>query len=330
MISGRRILITGSSGYLGRAIVRMLLAQPALEVLVGVDIRPSPALTRQRDARLRLVVADVADPLDHLLQEYRIDTVLHAAFVLRPSHNLRRMRQTNIEGTRQILRACSACGVEHLLYISSASVYGFVPQQTAPFRETAPLNPMAGFMYAEHKAESDRLVQNTRSNGLIAAITVLRPSFIIGGESDNPLYEHLSRRLVLLPDRMSSLQLTHIDDFCSAVLLVLERRANESYNLGAAGCLSPLQMVQRLHGRAILFPQPLLHVCNDIAWNLRARWITNCPSSAISSLEGYWLVNSEKIESQMSFSFRYDTEQSFDSWVRERLRQRYESRFGIR
>jgi UDP-glucose 4-epimerase len=309
----------------------MLLAQPDLEILIGVDIRPSAALTRLGDPRLRLIAADVADPIDSLLREYRIDTVLHAAFVLRPSHDLRRMRRTNVEGAGQILRACSACRVQHLIHVSSASVYGFLPQQTTLFRETDPLKPKTGFTYAEHKAESDHLVQDARKQGLIETITVLRPSFIIGGESDNPLYEHLSRRFVFLPARMSSLQLTHIDDLCAAVLRVLERRPNENYNLGAPGCLSPLQMVQRMHGsgRAIILPQTILHACNDIGWALRARWLTNWPSSAISSLEGYWLVSSEKIETQMALSFRYDTEMAFDSWVQERLRLRYLSRFGV-
>lgn len=328
MTSGRRILITGSSGYLGRTFVRTLLAQPDLELLIGVDIRPSAALTQLKDPRLRLIRADVADPIDHLLREYRIDTVLHAAFVLRPSHDLHRMRRTNVEGTRQILRACSACGVSHLLHLSSASVYGFLPHQTMPFVETDALNPQTGFTYAEHKAEGDHLVQEARSQLSIETITVFRPSFIIGGESDNPLYEHLSRRFVFLPSRMSSLQLTHIDDLCAAVLRVLERRPNENYNLGAPGAFSPLQMVQRLHSRAILLPPRLLHACNDIGWVLRARWLTNWPSSAISSLEGYWIVSSEKLERQMNLSFRYDTETAFDSWVCERLRRRYHSRFG--
>ena len=330
MTSARRILITGSSGYLGRTIVRALLAQPDLELLIGVDIRRSDALTQLGDPRLRFFVADVADPVDHLLHEYRIDTVLHAAFVLRPSHDLQRMRRTNVEGTRQILRACSECAVTHLVHLSSASVYGFLPHQTVPYRETDAINPQRGFTYAEHKAEGDHLVQEARDHGLIETITVLRPSFIIGGESDNPLYDHLSRRFVFLPLQMSSLQLTHIDDLCTALLRLLERRPNENYNLGAPGCLSPLQMVQRLHGRPILLPQRLLHACNDVGWTLRAQWLTNWPSSAISSLEGYWLVSSEKLERQMNLSFQYDTESAFDSWVGERLRLRYQSRFGVR
>jgi UDP-glucose 4-epimerase len=238
------------------------------------------------------------------------------------------MRRTNVEGTRQILRACSAYRVPHLIHLSSASVYGFLPQQTTPFRETDALNPKTGFTYAEHKAESDHLVQDARSQGSIETITVFRPSFVIGGETDNPLYEHLLRRIVFLPARMSSLQLTHIDDLCAALLRVLERRPNENYNLGAPGSLSPLQMVQRLRGRAIILPQTILHACNDIGWVLRAGWLTNWPSSAISSLEGYWLVSSEKIENQMNLTFRYDTETAFDSWVRERRRLRYQSRFG--
>lgn len=329
-MNGRRVLITGASGYLGRAIARTLLNQPGLETLVGVDIRRLPALTGCNDSRLHFVTADVTDPLDHILRRYCIDTVIHAAFVLRPSHDLGRMVRTNIEGTRQVLRSSSACGVQHLLYLSSASVYGFVPQQTALLRETDPLKPHPGFIYAEHKAESDLLVHQARRDASVPTITVLRPSFIIGRDSDNPLYEHLTRRVVFLPNPMSSLQLTHIDDLCSAVLLLLHRRPNDTYNFAAPGCLSPLQMVQRLHGRPILLPHRILHVCNQVAWNLRASWLTNAPSTAISSLEGYWLVSSERIQSQMSFRFRYNTETAFDSFLQERARLRYEQRFGSR
>lgn len=322
-----RILITGSSGYLGRAIVQALLGQAVVELIVGVDIRSSPVLSTLCAPRLLLVTGDVADPLDHILREHRINTVIHAAFILRPSHDLRRMRRTNVEGTRNLLRACAACSVDHLLYLSSASVYGFVPQQTALLTEADSLNPHAGFAYAEHKAEADRLVHDARSLGSIPAVSVLRPSFIIGGDNDNPLYEHLSRRLVFLPRLMSSLQLTHIDDFCSAVTLLLKQRANDTYNLGAPGALTPLQMVERLHGRAVLVPQALLHVCNQVAWGLRARWVTNAPSNALSSLEGYWLISSDKIRAQLGFQFTRNSHQAFDSLAQQHARLRYEQRF---
>lgn len=323
-----RILITGSSGYLGRAIVQTLLRQTEVELIVGVDLRSSPALLKLRDPRLLLVTADIADPLDDLLREHSIDTVIHAAFILRPSHDLLRMRRTNIEGTRSLLRACAACSVGHLLYLSSASVYGFVPQQTTLLTEADSLNPHPGFPYAEHKAEADRLMHDARSLGSIPAVAVLRPSFIIGGDNDNPLYEHLARRLVFLPRPMSSLQLTHIDDLCSAVILLLNHRANGTYNLGAPGALTPLQMVERLHGRAVLLPQALLHACNQVAWNLRARWITNAPSNALSSLEGYWLISSDKIRAELGFQFTRDSHQAFDSLVQQHARLRYERRFA--
>jgi UDP-glucose 4-epimerase len=322
-----RILVTGSSGYLGRAIVQTLLRQSQIERIVGVDIHSSPMLSALRDPRLRLVAEDVAEPLDDILREHRIDTVLHAAFILRPSHDLRRMNRTNVEATRNLLRACAACNVGHLLYLSSASVYGFVQQQTALLTEKDPINPHPGFPYAEHKAEADRLVHDARSLGSIPAVAVLRPSFIIGGDNDNPLYEHLARRLVFLPRSMSSLQLTYIDDLCRAVILLLEHCANDTYNLGAPGALTPLQMVERLHGRAIVLPRALLHACNQIAWDLRAHSITNAPSNALSSLEGYWLVSSDKIRNQLGFEFTRSSEQAFDSFVRARARLRYEKRF---
>jgi len=76
----RRILITGSSGYIGEQLVRSLGARPEVERIVGIDRVPS----RVTLAKFVPLVEDVGAPVDALLKRHAIDTVVHAAYPVRP------------------------------------------------------------------------------------------------------------------------------------------------------------------------------------------------------------------------------------------------------
>jgi UDP-glucose 4-epimerase len=323
-VKHQRVLLTGSSGYIGRALVRALLEDDQIEDLVGVDVRPP----KSRQSRMHFVNCDVRDPLDETIRRHRINTILHAAFVVRPSHNRSAALYTNVEAMRQVLHSAAACKVDHLVHLSSATVYGFAAHPDTLFRETDAMNPHSGFHYAEHKSQAETLVEATREAGSIPCITVLRPSFVVGRGSDNPLFEHLGRRLVSLPTEMSPMQLTHMDDLTRAVKVILSERAGGTFNIGSAGSLSALEMVERLHGRAMLVPVPVLRAVNSVAWGLRLKSLTNVPSSAVALLQRPWRVSGERFEQQFAFRYHYDSVAAFEAFARELAARRYASRFS--
>jgi len=111
-----RILVTGSSGHLGEALMRTL---PALgHDAVGVDIVPS-SFTH--------VVGSIADRavVDRCMRG--IDVVLHAATLHKPhvaTHSRQAFVDTNVTGTLHLLEAAAAGGVRSFVFTSTTSTFG--------------------------------------------------------------------------------------------------------------------------------------------------------------------------------------------------------------
>jgi UDP-glucose 4-epimerase len=111
-----RVLVTGSAGHLGEALVRVL-GTSGYEV-TGVDIRPSPGTT---------VVGSVADRAVVRECVAGVDAVLHAATLHKPhvgSHGKRAFVDTNVTGTLTLLEEAVAAGVGSFVFTSTTSAFG--------------------------------------------------------------------------------------------------------------------------------------------------------------------------------------------------------------
>ena len=152
----KRILITGVSGYIGGKIARALATDERVEKLVGIDIRAPQA----PPTRLTFVQHDVRTPMAGLFHRHAIDTVIHAAYVLPPIHDRALMEDINVAGTRNVITACQQAGVNHLLYTSSATAYGFHPDNEIPLTEESPLRGNEDFTYSKNKKEIEFIFQD--------------------------------------------------------------------------------------------------------------------------------------------------------------------------
>jgi UDP-glucose 4-epimerase len=110
------VLVTGSAGHLGEALMRTLRAtsRPAL----GVDIKPSAFTDR---------VGSISDRtfVEECMRGVR--TVIHSATLHKPhvvTHTKQDFVDTNITGTLALLEAAVAAGVECFLYTSTTSTFG--------------------------------------------------------------------------------------------------------------------------------------------------------------------------------------------------------------
>lgn len=112
----KRILVTGSAGHLGEALVRELSARG--HDVVGLDLHDSPFTT---------VVGSVADR-DVVRSSLRgVTAVLHPATLHKPhvdSHDRQAFVDTNITGTLTLLEESVAAGVESFVFTSTTSAFG--------------------------------------------------------------------------------------------------------------------------------------------------------------------------------------------------------------
>src|SRR3954447_25884913 len=121
-----RILVTGSAGHLGEALVRTLPAEG--HEVIGLDVLASPHTA---------VVGSVADRALVRRCGEGVDAIVHAATLHKPhvgSHGRQQFVDTNVTGTLTLLEEAVAAGVGRFLFTSTTSTFGraLTPPPGAP------------------------------------------------------------------------------------------------------------------------------------------------------------------------------------------------------
>lgn len=249
-----RILVTGSSGCLGRVLVPALLADPRVTHVTGIDLRDAVlAHPRFTHVRADLAAADTARLLPGL------DAAVHLGYVvLRGRRSLAQMARVNVEGSARLIEHAHACGVHRQVLLSSAAVYGSGVDLT----ESAPCAPLAGFAYGAHKAALEDRIART-----VPGCVRLRPHAIFGRHAQ-PLLRALMRcpvypRLAEEPP----LQCVHEDDVVTAIRSALEPGVpGGAFNLAAPETFSYGGAVRRRSRHAVGLPLGLLRAGITVAW----------------------------------------------------------------
>jgi len=174
-----RILVTGSSGHLGEALVRTL--RELNQEVVGLDILPSP---------FTLQVGSVADRAAVKRAMNGVQAVFHAATLHKPhvaTHSQQDFIDTNISGTLNLLEEAAAEKVGAFIFTSTTSVFGdaMTPPEGAPAAWiTEDVTPVPKNIYGVTKAAAEDLCQLFHRNHGLNCV-VLRTSRFFPEADDN-------------------------------------------------------------------------------------------------------------------------------------------------
>jgi UDP-glucose 4-epimerase len=157
-----RVLVTGSSGHLGEALVRELAAKG--HDVVGLDGLESPYAT---------AVGSIADRFCVRRCVEGVDAIVHAATLHKPhvgSHGRQEFVDTNLTGTLNLLEEAVAAGVGRFVFTSTTSAFGraLTPPPGAPAAwVTEDVPPVPRNVYGVTKAAAEDLCELVhRDHGL--------------------------------------------------------------------------------------------------------------------------------------------------------------------
>jgi nucleoside-diphosphate-sugar epimerase len=223
-------LVTGGGGFLGGAIVRMLLERGRAARSVSRNLYPNLGVEQ--------VQGDLADPGVAERAVAGCDVVYHVAARAGVAGRLRDYRRANVEATRRLLDACRAAGVRRFIYTSSPSVV-FDGTDMEGVDESVPYPSHYLAHYPRTKAEAERMV--LAANGPGMATVSLRPH-LIWGPGDNHLVPRIlgrgRRGRLRRIGEGKRIDSTYIDNAAEAHVLAGERLHVGSHIAGRAYFIS--------------------------------------------------------------------------------------------
>lgn len=179
-----KALVTGASGFLGRTIVRQLLAEGA--TVRAMDRRPETAPLAGAEYR----TGDVTDFRAVLAAATGMEVVFHCAARAGTFGDRAEYVRVNVGGTRNVIAACREARVPHLVYTSSPSVV-FDGTDLEGVDESHPLPASYHAAYPETKAAAERMVRAASGPGLTTVC--IRPHVLFGPGDNHILPRILAR-----------------------------------------------------------------------------------------------------------------------------------------
>lgn len=310
------VVLTGADSALGRRVRDRIEQDP------GVD---------------RVVDLDLTDDLVHRVGALEVAMEGAAQQVLLGRTDGAELDGTgaggvDVDGTRLLFEAVDAVGVDHVVVLSSATVYGAWPNNPVPLTEEAPVRPNPGLAYATHKAEVERLAHELAGARPATSVAVLRPTVAVAEERTAWLAQSLWSGSGLRPgDAEAPSQFVHLDDLAEAVDLARRQGLRGAYNVAPDGWIKADDL-RALAGRGPNLRLPERLVMRVAAW----RWkfgLTPTPPGVVTYLANPWVVANDKLkaagwEPQNSNEEAYVSSHRPSGWAALPSRRRQEIALG--
>ncbi len=235
------VAVTGAAGAIGSALLRRLVAADRIGKVVAVDLRKGEALEG-----VVWRTGDVRDP--SIAQRLAgADAVIHLAVDWRLESPPAERTALNVRGTQAVVTAAAAAGVRRVVVVTSAVVYGALPDNRIPLPEDAPLRAVPEGIVAD-LLEIERVADDARRVHPGLDVVVVRPAALVGPGVDTLITRHFAApRLLVIKDTSPAWQFCHVDDLASALELAALGRVSGAVTCGSDGYLTQ-QRLEDLSG----------------------------------------------------------------------------------
>jgi len=231
-MTARPLLVTGATGFFGGNLARALCLRGDRVRVMTRGGRP----VALEGLDYELVEGDLTDAPSLARAAAGCRQVYHAAasvvFWCRTPREYEAVRRVNVEGTRELLRAAAAAGVDRVVHVSTVDAIGLPPPGSLADETTNWPPGRIDNVYATTKREAE-------AAALAAPIdvVVVNPAFMIGGFDPKPssgrLLAPLLRGPVVVYPSHGGNNFVHVRDAVAGAMAAMEKgRRGERYILG--------------------------------------------------------------------------------------------------
>ena len=304
----KKVLVTGSSGYLGSQTVAALARRPDLAV-IALDVR-EPA------ARLDGVAYEVADirapEVDAIVARHRPDVIVHLASIVTPGKNSNRAFEYDVDvnGTRNLLQACVKHGVRRVIVSSSGAAYGYYADNPEWLTESDPVRGNEVFAYSCHKRLVEELLAEYRTSHPDLEQIVFRIGTILGPTVRNQITDLFEKSKILaIAGSDSPFVFIHDQDVVGAILHGIDSPKTGIFNVAGDGKLTIFEIAQRLGKRCRVLPAGLLQTA---LWVLKKLNLTQYGPEQLDFLRYRPVLLNTRLKEEFGYTPKLSSAQVFD------------------
>ncbi len=255
-----RIAVTGISGYLGGLLAQSLVTNNAVESITGIDLR-EPVF---RHDKIKFVRCDIRG---HALAQALegCDTVVHLTFIVQEIRDKKLTYDINLNGTKNLLDACSVSKIRKLVIASSVAAYGCVKRDYV-ITEDSPLEGNAASYYSDTKRIVEGMLDDFEKKNPGIIVTRMRPSIFCGSHVNNFFIDTVRLPVITyVKGNPYGLPLVYEGDVADAFYTAIVEDHPGAFNLHA-GMLTVGRMSEILGKKSVGMPYRIARVVADIGF----------------------------------------------------------------
>ena len=234
----KKLSIIGGSGFIGSHLCKQLEN-------LNIDFEIID-LKKSNDFPQKSIVSDIRN-LNSLRQSISGDVVIHLAAVHTDDIKEKSVYfETNVKGTRNILKVCDEKKIQSLIFTSSVAVYGFSKSNADETSETIPFN-----YYGESKLEAEKLLTNWYENNCLEKnLIIIRPTVIFGENNRGNLFKLMEsiylNKFIMIGSGRNIKSIGYVKNLVDFIIYSLKTKKLALYNYIDKPDLSVFELIKTI------------------------------------------------------------------------------------
>lgn len=307
-----RVLVTGSSGFVGSSVIAALAERDELTSLVAADIRPPTTRIDSVDYRT-LDVTD-AGAVEALFAETVPEVVVHLASIVTPPPGLSDdvAYRVDVGGTHHVVESALKHQVRRVVVTSSGAAYGYHHDNPEWITEDEPLRGNDAFSYAKHKRLVEEYLAEVRVEHPELEQTVLRVGTILGKSVDNQITALFRQnRLLKIAGATSPFVFVWDSDVVRIIVQAVTGTRTGIYNVAGDGSLTMDELAHLLGVGTITLPDWFLRLVLGILHPLK---LSRYGPEQTLFLKHRPVLDNTKLITEFGYRPRRTSAEAFEAW----------------